>query len=338
MLIDTPEKTYRILFLLKEDLSLRMYLAADRKWDRKEKHAPRYLLTEFVNPVLGREMMLYLMGAGEECGPEDGGDRMYGKTYAERSWTVVTCFVRRGIIWLVSPYYEGCSFQEAARNACTARERSALWEGLLACLFYERLPLYLKYEAAAPVNIVVDEHSAVRINYELQETARLQELLSGKQYGTGGGREALFRDIQRRLYESFCILFSDHLTNADKKRRKDAVSEYAERLREGSYESGPVLCREFYGLRTGLLEQEREQSGQEQGVLLHFWNAVSGHADRIWKCVYCLLVLGLWALFLYLHLRPDSAAAQRTRITMIGTEEMDGGTMETVEETVETDG
>lgn len=364
MLIETPVRTYRILRVLKEELSLRMYLAADRKSGGIKTDAPRFLMIELINPVLGKNMMRYLTefgmeeragasrkmsakesegGAGNETGNETGNGAESG---AELRFGLLDCFVRKGVVWAVFPHHEGRLFREAAHCAGTVKERVMLWQGVLERMFYQKIPAYLRYEASAPGNLVVDEHSVVWANYELHETDRLQEALSSEPHEAGRTQDAqssepqdaLFSELQKRLYESFCILFADELTRAAKRKGKDAAAEYAERLRAGSFENERALCRSFYHLRTHLPEQEAEQDMQEKGILLRLWNTAYGHADKIWKCGYLLLVLGLWVLFLFLCIRPESAPAQRTRITAIGTVELEEQAEETEEQTVERDG
>lgn len=331
MLIETPVRTYRILRVLKEELSLRMYLAVDRKSGGSKTDTPRFLMIELINPVLGKNMMRYLTEFGME--ERAGGSRKKDAKESEGGvgnetgngaesgaglrFGLLDCFVRKGVVWVVFPHHEGRLFQEAAHCAGTVKERVMLWQGVLEQLFYQKIPAYLRYEAAAPGNVVVDEHSVVWVNYELHETDRLREVLSSEPH------DALFSELQKRLCESFCILFADELTRAAKRKGKDAAAEYAERLRAGSFENERALCRSFYHLRTCLLEQETEQDVQEKGILLRLWNTAYGHADKIWKCGYLLLVLGLWVLFLFLCIRPESAPAQRMRITAIGTVELE---------------
>lgn len=314
MLIETPERTYRVLRVLKEELSLCMYLAVDAASGRSKEDAPRCLMLEFLNPVLGRQMMLYLTEHKQRC------------------------FVRRGVVWAVFPHHEGCSFREAARRADTPEERVKLWDGLLARLFYENIPAYLRYEAAAPGNLVVDEYSVVWVNYELHETDRLQEVLSTKQTGSGGAQgaicsgiheaegaqDALFLELQKRLYESFYSLFAGEPVRAGKDRDRNIAAAYGERLREGSFANEAELCREFGRVRAWLTECGAERGIREKGILLRLWETVSGHTDLFLKCGYFAVVLALWALFFFLCLRPAEAPEQRTCITTIGTVEIGG--------------
>lgn len=317
MRIETPEGTYRIIRVLKKELSLCSYLAAGPCREAKEGDGQRFLLLEFVNPVLMRDIMT---------------DFMEMKTEAEESKgqlcsDFVDCFVREKNLWAVFRYHEGMPLSEAARSAASSEERMMLWQGLLERLFMQKLPMYLRYEALNPANIVVDEGAAVWVNYELYETAQMHG--------------ELFSAVQKRLYESFCMLFSAetgvcHGDASGKKRgnqpvwhdgkpaeksRGDMLACFGKKLAEGSFEDEITLYREFHELRARMPGGEDQQK-KDGGIWLRSWRFVLEHTGAIWKCGYLLLVLALWGLFFWLCFRPKTAPEDRSRISVIGTVEI----------------
>ncbi|MBD5482997.1 MAG: hypothetical protein HDR15_10855 [Lachnospiraceae bacterium] len=302
MRMETPGGTYRIIQVNKRELSLCSYLAADFRQVKKEGGGQRYLLLEFRNPALAKDIMMMFMEMKAEKQKNPFPD-------------FVDCFVKEETVWAVLRYHEGISLQEAAQRAVSQKERAALWEGLLERLLFYKIPAYLRYEAAASANIVVDQTSAVWVNYELYETDRLHE--------------PLFAALQKQLYESFCMLFETEERSRGKKGTDRGVEEsfedglacYAEKLAEGSFEDETALYREFHRLSARISEGEEERR-TDSGGLLRLSRWVLRHTDVIGKISYWVLVLALWGLFFWLCFRPKTAPEERERITVIGTVEV----------------
>lgn len=305
MRIETPGGAYRIIRVIKKELSLCTYLAAASDREKAEDGEQRFLLLELKNPVLVRDMLPYFTDMKKE---QNAGDDF------------VDSFVKGKTVWAVFRYHEGRSFREAAGRAATCKERLLLWEGLLERLFFQKMPMYLRYEAADPANIVVDETSAVWVNYEWYETDRLHD--------------DLFPELQKRLYESFCILFDKDRALWAKKGPTARHSErgaggadggelahYAMKLAEGGFEDEMALYREFHRLGAQLSGEE-EDGRKDDGILLRLWKLAFGHAHVIAKCGYWALILALWGLFLWLCFRPKTAPEERERIFTIGTMEV----------------
>lgn len=302
MRIETPGGTYRIIQVNKKELSLCSYLAVDYSQVKKESGGQRYLLLEFQNPALAKDIMMMFMEMKTEEQKNPFPD-------------FVDCFLKEKTVWAVLRYHEGISFQEAAERAASSKERTALWEGLLERLFFYKIPAYLRYEAAASANIVVDQTSAVWVNYELYETDRLHD--------------TLFEALQKRLYESFCMLFETNGNSRGKKSAggdvegnfEDGLARYAEKLAEGSFEDETALYREFHRLNAQGSGGEEER-GTDGGGLLRLSRWVLRHTGVIGKISYWVLVLALWGLFFWLCFRPKTAPEERERITVIGTVEV----------------
>ncbi|MDE5818757.1 MAG: hypothetical protein K2N41_10145 [Lachnospiraceae bacterium] len=302
MRMETPGGTYRVIRVNKRELSLCSYLAVDSGQIKKESGGQCYLLLEFQNPALAKDIMMMFMEMKTEKQKNPFPD-------------FVDCFLKEKTVWAVLRYHEGIPFREAAERAASRKERAALWEGLLERLFFHKIPPYLRYEAAAPANIVVDQTSAVWVNYELYETDRLHE--------------QLFVELQKRLYESFRMLFESDWKSCGKKNTsgsaegnfEDGLARYAEKLAEGSFEDEAALYREFHKLNTQISESEEER-GADGGGLLRLLRWVLWHTDVIGKCGYWVLVLALWGLFFWLCFRPKTAPEERERITVIGTVEV----------------
>lgn len=302
MRIDTPGGTYRVIQVNKKELSLCSYLAADFGQAKKESGEQRYLLLEFQNPTLAKDIMMMFMEMKTEKQKNPFPD-------------FVDCFLKEKTVWAVLRYHEGIPFQEAAKRAVSRKERAALWEGLLERLFFYKIPSYLCYEAAAPANIVVDQTSAVWVNYELYETDRLHDML--------------FVELQKRLYESFRMLFETDGRSRGKKSAdgsvegnfEDGLARYAEKLAEGGFEDETALYREFHWLNAQVSE-DGEQRGKDGGGLLRLSRWVLRHTDVIGRIGYWVLVLALWALFFWLCFRPKTAPEERNRISVIGTVEV----------------
>lgn len=310
MRIETPGGTYRVIQVNKKELSLCSYLAVDYSQVKKESGGQRYLLLEFQNPALAKDIMMMFMEM---------------KTEEQKNLfpDFVDCFVKEETVWAVLCYHEGISFQEAAEWTASSKERAALWEGLLERLFFYKIPAYLRYEAAAPANIVVDQTSSVWVNYELYETDRLHD--------------TLFEALQKRLYESFCMLFETNGNSRGKKSAdggaegnfEDGLARYAEKLAEGSFEDEAALYREFHRLNAQGSGGEEER-GTDGGGLLRLSRWVLRHTGVIGKISYWVLVLALWGLFFWLCFRPKTAPEERERITVIGT--VDVGEQERMQE------
>lgn len=98
MRIDTPEGAYRIIRVIKKELSVCFYLAGN--WERtgEDGGGQRYLLLEFRNPVLAKEKMPHFMEMKAEKNCPDFAD----------------CFIREGTLWAVFRCREGVPFDEAA--------------------------------------------------------------------------------------------------------------------------------------------------------------------------------------------------------------------------------
>ena len=289
MRIKTPEGAYRVIRVLKKEWSLCYYLAEGFGQQKNVDKGQLFLCLEIRNPVLAKDMMLMFM-------------EMKAKEQSQCP-DFVECFVKEGTVWAVFRYHEGVPFAEAAKRAVSRKEQAALWEGVLEQLFFQRMPLYLRYEAAAPVNLVVDETSAVRVNYELSETDRMHD--------------DLWIELQKRLYESFCILFPEIESD------EDGLMCYAGRLAEGSFADEAALYREFRMLREQFHGQEERRKDGDGGVLLRLWRLVYGHTDVIAKCCYLILVAALWGIFFFLCFRPKTAPEERNRIFVIGTVEVE---------------
>lgn len=300
MRIDTQKRVYRVIRVLRKERSFSMYLAVDFEAARSVEAAgsfeaaadirktTQYLLLELMNPMLGKELALYRMENGEE-----------------RSMGFTDCFMKGGTVWAVFPYHEGHSFREAAKSANTQQERVMLWEGLLGQLFLQKMPMYLRYEAASPNNVVVDETPAVWVNYELFEIDRRHD--------------RLFPELQKRLHDYFCMLFADHPACGEEGKAAD----YAARLAGGDFENEAALYREWYGVRALFLEEKEQGPGQGGGMLLQCWRWLLSHTTILFQCGYWMAVLALWVLFFALCFRTVKAPEQRDRIEMIGTVEIE---------------
>lgn len=321
MRIDTPEKVYRVIRVLRKERSFSMYLAVDFEAAGSSgaagsfgaagssgaagsfgaaadiRKTTQYLLLELMNPVLGKELMLYRMEHGKE-----------------RSLGFIDCFVKEGTVWAVFPYHAGHTFREAAESASSQKERITLWEGLLGQLFLQKMPMYLRYEAASPDNVVVDETAAVWVNYELFETDRRHD--------------SLFPELQKRLHDYFCMLFADHPACGEEGKAAD----YAVRLAGGKFDNEAALYREWYGIRALLLEEKEQESGQGGGMLFKCWRWLLSHTAILLQCGYWLAVLALWVLFFVLCFRSAEAPEQRDRIEMIGTVEIEDSSGSTAAE------
>lgn len=294
MRIDAPKKVYRVIRVLRRERSFSMYLAVDFEAAGSFEAAAdigkmtQYLLLELINPVLGKELALYRMQNKEE-----------------RSLGFGDCFLKEGTVWAAFPYHTGHSFREAAEGAGSQKERVTLWEGLLGQLFLQKMPMYLRYEAASYDNVVVDETSAVWVNYELFEIDRRHD--------------SLFPELQKRLNDYFLMLFADHPAC----REEGKAADYAARLAAGDFENEAALYREWYGIRALLLEEKEQGPGQGGGMLLQCWRWLLSHTTFLFQCGYWLAVLALWALFFALCFRTAKAPEQRDRIEMIGTVEIE---------------
>ncbi|MCM1103322.1 MAG: hypothetical protein NC409_04370 [Clostridium sp.] len=299
MRIETAGGAYHVIRVLKKELSLCSYLAGDaergKETDNRRDDGRRILLLEMTNPALARNMMPVFLEMREAARGSVNGERDgEGSPFPD----FVDCFVKEKAVWAAFRYHEGIPLSEAAARASSHEERMLLWEGLLERLFLQKIPPYLRYEAANPANIVVDTESAVWVNYELYDTDRLHD--------------DPFCGLQRRLYESFCLLFG-----AD---GADGMTRYAKKLAGEGFGNETALYRESRKLRT--LTFGEEDGGKKEGViLLRAWRFVLGHTEAAVKCVCWVVMLVLWGVFFWLCTRPQTAPEERERIMVIGTVE-----------------
>lgn len=294
MLLRTPEANYRVICILKEELSVRTYLAVREG----EETGRKFLLLEFKNPVLSREMLVTFMEL---------------KRNAAGSPDFVNCFTKGGCLWAVFHYYEGSSLSETAKQTASFRLRLSVWQSLLERLFFQGLSGYLQYEAASPANLIVDDSFSVQINFLLAESDRR------------GGE--LFSDLQKRLSECFGGLFARELC-----RRDNALKDYAGRLEGARFADAQDIYRSFRELKRTLEETDMPEDGENDGAAVRLWEAASSHADMMVKMCYWLLIAALWAVFIWLCVRPEKASGQQGLISGIGTVEITGGRQTDAEE------
>lgn len=317
MRVRTPEGAYQVIRVLKEDLSIRFYLAgsgermtgqnsAAAQW----KKGPLYLLLEIVNPALSREMLVPFM-------------ELKNSGYRTRDSGFVTCFAKEGNLWAVFRYHMGAPITEWAGQIASCEERLHVWDSLLTQIFFQELPAYLQFEAVNPANLVMDEECSVHVNYLLRDSDRRGD--------------ALFPEIQQRLSESFQVLFASETAL-----KGSAAADYAERLSRAEFVDGTSLYRGFREMQKRLREQKKEQLNEQacgqgiraqEGVLVKLWGMLFSHAHMAGKCLYFLLVAALWAVFVLLCIRPQTAPEQRSRISSIGTVEIIGCERPGVEKT-----
>ncbi|MCM1538840.1 MAG: hypothetical protein NC254_10640 [bacterium] len=300
MRIETAGGTYHVIRVLKKELSLCSYLARDaecgKETDNGRDDGRRILLLEMINPALVRDMMPVFLEMREAAWGSVSGERDgEGSLFPD----FVDCFVKEKAVWAAFRYHEGIPFSEAAARASSHEERILLWEGLLERLFLQKIPPYLRYEAANPANIVVDAESAVWVNYELYDTDRLHD--------------DPFCGLQGRLYESFCRLFGPD--------GADGMACYAKKLAGGGFGNETALYRESCRLRA-LTFGEEEGGKKESVVLLRVWRFALEHAGAAVKCACRIVMLVLWGVFFWLCTRPQTAPEERERIMVIGTVEV----------------
>lgn len=332
MRVRTPEGDYQVIQVLKEDLSIRYYLAGSGEKMTGQKSAapqwkkgPLYLLVEMVNPALSKEMLEpFMQLKNSRCRTRDSG--------------FVTCFTKEGNLWAVFRYYMGAPFAERAGQIASCEERLHVWDSLLTQIFFQEFPGYLQFEAVNPANLVMDEERSVHVNYFLRDSDRRSD--------------ALFPEIQQRLSESFQVLFARETAL-----KGSAAADYAERLSRAEFSDAVSLYRGFREMQKQLREQMKEQMKEQpggqmneqpgglgirarEGVLVKLWGMLFSNAHMAVKCLYFLLVAALWAVFVMLCIRPQTAPEQRSRISRIGTVEMIGWERLDVEETedAETEG
>lgn len=321
MRVRTPEGDYQVIQVLKEDLSIRYYLAGSGEKMTGQKSAaaqwkkgPLYLLLEIVNPALSKEMLEpFMQLKNSRCRTRDSG--------------FVTCFTKEGNLWAVFRYYMGAPFAERAGQIASCEERLHVWDSLLTQIFFQEFPGYLQFEAVNPANLVMDEERSVHVNYFLRDSDRRSD--------------ALFPEIQQRLSESFQVLFARETAL-----KGSAAADYAERLSRAEFSDAVSLYRGFREMQKQLREQLKEQPGGQmneqpgglgirarEGVLVTLWGMLFSNAHMAVKCLYFLLVAALWAVFVLLCIRPQTAPEQRSRISSIGTVEIIGWERPGVEET-----
>lgn len=321
MRVRTPEGDYQVIRVLQEDLSIRYYLAGsgERMTGQKSaaaqwKKGPLYLLVEMVNPVLSKEMLESFM-------------ELKNSRYRPRDSGFVTCFAKEGNLWAVFRYHMGVPFAERAGQITSCEERLHVWDSLLTQIFFQELPPYLQFEAVNPANLVMDEERSVHVNYLLRDSDRRSD--------------AFFPEIQQRLSESFQALFARETAV-----KGSAAADYAERLSRAEFSDAVSLYRGFREMQKQLREQMKEQAGGQmneqpggqgirtrEGVLVKLWGMLFFHAHIAVKCLYFFLVAALWAVFVMLCIRPQTAPEQRSRISSIGTVEIIGCERPDVEET-----
>lgn len=313
MRVRTPEGDYQVIQVLKEDLSIRYYLAGSGEKMTGQKSAaaqwkkgPLYLLLEIVNPALSKEMLEpFMQLKNSRCRTRDSG--------------FVTCFTKEGNLWAVFRYYMGAPFAERAGQIASCEERLHVWNSLLTQIFFQEFPGYLQFEAVNPANLVMDEERSVHVNYFLRDSDRRSD--------------ALFPEIQQRLSESFQVLFARETAL-----KGSAAADYAERLSRAEFSDAVSLYRGFREMQKQLRAQMNEQPGGQgirarEGVLVTLWGMLFSNAHMAVKCLYFLLVAALWAIFVMLCIRPQTAPEQRSRISSIGTVEIIGWERPGVEET-----
>lgn len=312
MRVRTPEGDYQVIRVLQEDLSIRFYLAGsgERMTGQKSaaaqwKKGPLYLLVEIVNPALSKEMLEPFM-------------QLKINRYRPRDSGFVTCFAKEGNLWAVFRYHMGASFAERAGQIASCEERLHVWDSLLTQIFFQELPPYLQFEAVNPANLVMDEERSVHVNYLLRDSDRRSD--------------ALFPEIQQRLSESFQVMFA-----CETAMKGSAAADYAERLSRAEFSDAVSLYRGFRKMQKQLREQMNEQPGGQgirarEGVLVKLWGMLFFHAHIAVKCLYFFLVAALWAVFVMLCIRPQTAPEQRSRISSIGTVEIIGCERPGVEE------
>lgn len=278
MYIGTPHGAYRVIRVLAEDDRIFSCLAVRKEQGREVD----YLMQEFREADTARELFCRLVE------PEKG----------ENPGFIV--FVKDGSLWMVSRYYTGMSFAKRAVQTDILEEKLQLWDGVLREILFRDLPVCLQYEAAAPSNLIADDGLAVHANYRISDAKKL--------------REGLFSEVQRRLSESFAVLFA-----CEGKHKDEAAAAYRRQLQEAEFADGRSVYQGFRELERTLWEQAPEGEPKQEEILIRWWKKAFAHADGAVRYGYWLIVAALWGLFLAVCVRPVTAPAQRNLISRIGT-------------------
>ncbi len=216
------------------------------------------------------------------------------------------CFVREGVVWAAFAYGGGTPICEWLKEGRPYRLRAALGRELAEQIFTRNLPVYLQYEALHPSNLMVSKERGLCANFLFFEPEKFSK--------------DLLPEVEKRFADCLSLLYAEELEDG----KAEELSDFLRKLKSAEFTDGTGIYRAYRKVCGELTEEPYKEGEKKKGILPILWAKATEHGKHLFFFFYWLLVLLLWAGFVYACVTPQETPQERIRFQNIGELPIDG--------------